>query len=94
MRSRTSSTSLARVPWPWEVEVLLDLPVDRAAQRVPGTIAELVDAGGGTLLRMRVGSLEWMATVLAGLDCGFEIHRPDELRSSVRALAARLASRV
>src|SRR5205814_9847976 len=32
------SRSLARVPWPWEVEVLLDLPVERAARRLPGTL--------------------------------------------------------
>jgi predicted DNA-binding transcriptional regulator YafY len=86
------STSLARVPWPWEVEVLLDLRFDQAARRLHGTLAELVDADGGTLLRMRVTSLDWMASVLAGLDCGFTIRRPDELRTSVRALAERLAT--
>jgi predicted DNA-binding transcriptional regulator YafY len=46
------------------------------------------------VVRMRVSSLDWMAGVLAGLDCGFEISRPDELRASVRALAERLAARV
>jgi predicted DNA-binding transcriptional regulator YafY len=85
------STSLARVPWPWEVEVLLDLPLEDAARRLPGTPAELLDAEGGTLLRTRVSSLDWMATVLARLDCPFTIRRPDELRTSVRALAERLA---
>jgi predicted DNA-binding transcriptional regulator YafY len=85
------SRSLARVPWPWEVEVLLHLSVDEAAQRLPATLAELVDDGEGTLLRMRVSSLDWMAGVLAGLDCGFTVRRPDELRASVRALADRLA---
>ncbi len=85
------SRSLARVPWPWEVEVLLDLPLDSAARRLPATLAELVDADEGTLLRMRVGSLDWMAGILAGLDCRFTIVRPDELRTSVRALAERLA---
>jgi predicted DNA-binding transcriptional regulator YafY len=84
------SRSLARVPWPWEVEVLLDLPLEGAAERIPATLAELVDAGDGTLLRMRVSSLDWMARLLAGLDCGFKIHRPDELRGSVQALAERL----
>jgi predicted DNA-binding transcriptional regulator YafY len=84
--------SLASVPWEWEVEVLLDLPVDEAARRIPATLAELVDDPDGTLLRMRVGSLDWMATVLAGLGCGFTIQRPDELRTSVRALAAQLAA--
>jgi predicted DNA-binding transcriptional regulator YafY len=84
------STSLARVPWPGEVEVLLEMPFDRAAQRLPGTMAELAEAEGGTLLRMRVSSLDWMASVLAGLGCAFTIRRPDELRASVRALAGRL----
>jgi predicted DNA-binding transcriptional regulator YafY len=88
------STSLARVPWPWEVEVVLDLPLDAAARRLPPTMAELAAAGGGTVVRMRASSLDWMAGVLAGLDCGFEIRHPDELRASVRALAERLAAAV
>jgi predicted DNA-binding transcriptional regulator YafY len=86
--------SLASVPWKWEVEVLLDLPVDEAAQRIPATLAELADDPEGTLLRMRVSSLDWMATVLAGLGCSFTIRRPDELRASVRALAERLGAQV
>jgi predicted DNA-binding transcriptional regulator YafY len=82
--------SLASVPWTWEVEVLLDLPVDEAARRIPATLAELLDDPEGTLLRMRVSSLDWMAAVLAGLDCDFTIRRPDELRASIHALAGRL----
>ena len=86
--------SLASVPWKWETEVLLDLPVDEAARRIPPTLAEVVDDPDGTLLRMRVDSLDWMATVLAGLGCGFTIRRPDELRASVAELADRLAAAV
>jgi predicted DNA-binding transcriptional regulator YafY len=85
------SRSLARVPWPWEVEVLLDLPLAEAAERIPATLAELVDTADGTLLRMRVSSLDWMARLLAGLDCRFTIQRPNELRVSVQALAERLS---
>jgi predicted DNA-binding transcriptional regulator YafY len=85
------SLSLARVPWTWEVEVLLDLPVDQAAERLPPTLAELAQADGQTLLRMRVSSLDWMATVLARLGCDFTIRAPHELRTSVQTLAARLA---
>ena len=47
---------------------------------------ELVETDGGTLLRMRVGSLDWTATVLAGLGCGFCHSQAEELRTSVRAL--------
>jgi predicted DNA-binding transcriptional regulator YafY len=82
--------SLASVPWPWKVEVLLDLPPERAAERLPATLAELAPEGAGTLLRMRVSSLDWMAGVLAGLGCDFAIRRPDELHASVAALARRL----
>jgi predicted DNA-binding transcriptional regulator YafY len=88
------SRSLASVPWTWEVEAVLDLPIDAAARRIPATLAELIDDPEGTLLRMRVDSLDWMATVLAGLGCDFTIRRPDELRTSVRALGERLAAQV
>ncbi len=86
------STSLARTPWRWEIEVLLDLRPEVAAARLPATLAEVVEAEGGTLLRMRAGSLDWTASVLAGLGCSFTIRRPDELRASVRALSERLAA--
>ena len=85
------SRSLASVPWGFEVEVLLDLPLERAARRLPTTLAELVETPDGTLMRMRADSLDWMAGMLAGLGCGFTILTPDELRESVRELAARLA---
>jgi predicted DNA-binding transcriptional regulator YafY len=86
------SLSLARVPWTWEVEVLLDLGSDEAARRLPPTLAELAPDGGRTLLRMRVGSLDWMAGVLASLECSFTIVAPGELRASVRALSDRLVA--
>jgi hypothetical protein len=41
---------------------------------------------------MRVGSLDWMAAVLARLECDFTIRAPRELRASVAALARRLAA--
>jgi predicted DNA-binding transcriptional regulator YafY len=85
------STSLARVPWGWDVEVALDLPLDEAVRRVPATLAELVEEEGTTVLRMRADSLDWTASVLAGLGCLFTIRKPDELRTSIRALADRLA---
>ena len=89
------SRSLARVPWRWEVVVVLELPLDEAARRVPATVAELAEAGDGrTQLRMRVGELDWMAGVLARLGCRFEIQQPAELRESVRELARRLQDSV
>jgi predicted DNA-binding transcriptional regulator YafY len=86
------STALASVPWAWEIEVVLELPLAAAAERVPATLGELTETDGRTLLRMRVESLDWMARLLAGLDCPFTVRRPDELRVSIRALASRLAA--
>ena len=84
------SRTLARVPWTHEVEVLLHTAPEAAAARFPPTLAELEPAGGDTILRMRADSLDWVAGLLAGAGCDFEIRRPDELRASVRALAERL----
>ena len=75
-----------------EVEVVLDLPPARAAERVPATLAELAEVDGRTLMRIRVESLDWTARLLAGLDCDFVVRRPDELRASISELAARLAA--
>lgn len=86
------TSSLASVPWTWAIEVELDLPLDRAAARIPATLGQLVAEEDATVLRMSVESLDWMASLLAGLGCDFTIRRPDELRVSVRELAARLAS--
>jgi predicted DNA-binding transcriptional regulator YafY len=84
------SRALARVPWTWEVEVVLHVPLDRAAERIPPTLGELTELDGGTLLRMRVESLDWMASLLAGLGCDFTVRRPAELRGSLGELVDRL----
>ena len=86
------SASLARVPWTWEAEVLLDLPLETARERLAHILAELAPDGTGTLMRIRAESLDWLAGVLAGAECGFEIRRPEELRAAVHRLAARLAA--
>jgi predicted DNA-binding transcriptional regulator YafY len=85
------SGSLAEVPWTWPVAVTLELPLDAARRRLPPTLARLeaLDASR-TRVRMRVESLDYMAGLLAGLECDFEIERPVELRASVAALARRL----
>ena len=79
------SSSLARVRT-WEVSGAR--PPRRARGRAhPATLAgELEEEEGVTVLRMRVESLEWMASLFAGLGCTFTVRRPDELRASVREL--------
>jgi predicted DNA-binding transcriptional regulator YafY len=82
--------SLARVPWRWDVEVVLALPVEEARRRVAGSLAEIEQTRAGTVLRLRAESLDWTAALLAGLGCAFTVRRPDELRASLAVLAERL----
>ena len=72
--------------------MLLELPFDEAARRLPPTLAELDRRRTRDAAAHARDSLDWMARVLAGLDCGFTIRGPDELRTSVRELASRLAA--
>jgi predicted DNA-binding transcriptional regulator YafY len=74
--------SFARVPWTHECVVEL-------SRRVEVPLGEL----NGTRLTMRVESLDYMARVLAGLDCDFTVISPPELNTSVDRLASRLARR-
>jgi predicted DNA-binding transcriptional regulator YafY len=85
--------SFARIPRRWTVIVEVDLALDDAATRLPPSLAELAATKTGTRLEMQVDSLDWMATVLAGLDCDFRIEQPAELADAVAALAERLAAR-
>jgi predicted DNA-binding transcriptional regulator YafY len=64
-------------------------------RRMPGLIAaiEPIDEETGWVrVRWRAERLDWVPSVLAGLDLPFIIEEPEELRARVRALAARLAS--
>jgi predicted DNA-binding transcriptional regulator YafY len=85
--------SFARIPRRWKVVVDVDLPLDAVAARLPPSLAELSTTKAGTRIEMQVDSLEWMASVLAGLDCDFRVERPAELTDAVRSLAGRLAAR-
>jgi predicted DNA-binding transcriptional regulator YafY len=63
--------------------------------RMPGSIATIEPAAGEpgwVRVRWRAERLDWVASVLAGLDLPFAIEEPDELRERVRALATQLTS--
>jgi predicted DNA-binding transcriptional regulator YafY len=81
---------LARLPYEWKVEVRLDAPIETISRRVPATLAELTPDGTGTRLELGTDSLDWAAGLIARLGADFEVIRPDELRSHLDELAARL----
>ena len=79
--------SLATMPWGWPIEVLLEVPLAEARQRVAADLGTLTEAPGGVVLRTQADALEWMARLLFQLDCGFRILHPPELRDAVRTVA-------
>jgi predicted DNA-binding transcriptional regulator YafY len=81
----------ARFPWEWQIEVVVDAPLDEVARRVSPRLAELTEEGECTRLELGADSLEWAAALLAGLGADFTVVRPAELRAHVGELGARLA---
>jgi predicted DNA-binding transcriptional regulator YafY len=63
--------------------------------RMPGSIASIepIDSEPGWVrVQWRAERLDWVPSVLAGLDRPFVIEEPDELRERVRTLAGQLTS--
>ncbi len=76
----------------WSVEVLLETRVEDASWRLPTIGFVLEETQGGTLLRCSTWSLDWVARVLAGLDCSFVVRRPVELREALERRAERIST--
>ena len=76
----------------WSVEVLLETSAEDARWQLPSVGLALEQAEGGTLLRCSTWSLDWIARVLAGLDCSFIVRRPEELREALERRAEKIAT--
>lgn len=90
--------TLARVPWRWRVEVVVEAPPQELRRWLPPGTVELEPlelpggAGTGTRLRARAERLDGMARMLAGLGAPLTVVEPPELRDELRTLAAGLAA--
>ena len=83
--------SLAEVPWRWDVVADLDLSAAEARRRVAATLATVTPVGDRTRLELRAESLDWVASLLAGIGCPFTVLRPrDELGEALERVADRL----
>ncbi|HYF65559.1 MAG TPA: YafY family protein [Herpetosiphonaceae bacterium] len=86
------SAQLAGMPRPWSVEVLLRSTVAAVRCTISPAMAQLEETPAGVVLRCSVECLDWLAYVLAGLECDLEVIRPPELGDALGRLAARVAS--
>jgi predicted DNA-binding transcriptional regulator YafY len=79
------------VGWEYDVEVLIDAPVERVSRYLSRALGRLepVDADTTRLLAS-TSNLHWYAGQLALLPVGFRVLRGPELRTTVQALGARL----
>jgi predicted DNA-binding transcriptional regulator YafY len=82
--------SLAATPRTYSVAVTLYTSPETVRRYLPASLVTLEPTPDGTLLRCTTDSPRWIAAILAGLNCDFTIHEPDELRTALRELAARL----
>ncbi|MDG9924724.1 MULTISPECIES: YafY family protein [unclassified Pseudomonas] len=87
--------SLAKVPRPIAVQVLLRCDLQQAGLELGGRLGLLQAAEAGVLLTARTESLNWFARQLCLLSCPFEVIEPTGLRDAVadhaRVLLARLS---
>src|SRR5262249_6170922 len=75
--------SFQAIPDQWDVDVLLTISLEAARERVPRTLASIVqdrDHKERVRLRSSVRDLDMLARLLIGLDCPVSVLRPPELR--------------
>jgi predicted DNA-binding transcriptional regulator YafY len=75
----------------WSVEVLLETEAEDVRRQLPPVGLSLEQTQGGTLMRCSTWSLEWVARMLAGLDCSFVVRSPTELREALERRAEEVA---
>ena len=76
----------------WSVEVLLEAAPEEARGQVPALGVALEEAPGGSVLRCSTSDLDWMARVLARLDCPFVVREPAELKGALEKRAAEIVA--
>jgi predicted DNA-binding transcriptional regulator YafY len=74
----------------WDIEVLLDMPIDQARRRIPQELASLKPVGERVRLRASMPDLDEMARRLVALGCPLTIIEPPELRAAFLKLSAEI----
>lgn len=83
--------ALAAVPRRWQVEVWFAAPLAESLQRVTLSAGHFAAEGGGTVVRVSVDDLRWMACCIAGSGLPCVVREPAELREALRVYAREIA---
>jgi len=79
--------SFQAIPDRWDIEVLLDMPLEEARRRIPRGMASLEAVGERVRLRTSMPDLDEFARTLMALGCHLTIVEPPELRTAFLDLA-------
>ncbi|MCA9884088.1 MAG: YafY family transcriptional regulator [Anaerolineae bacterium] len=76
--------SIASIPGPYQVEIVLKTSIDHARQVIPPDLGTLHPTNGGVVFRREIDYLEWLAYFLLNLNFPVIIAQPAELRDMLR----------
>lgn len=82
--------SLTTLRTRWQVEIVLNAPLDVARQWVSPMFAVVAQEGDAVVLRCTAENLDWLARRLVGYPFDFRIRTPPELRAALRRLQERI----
>ncbi len=80
-------SSFEAIPDKWNVDVLLQMPLDEIRARIPRELATLVQTAQGIRLRSSIHDLNMIAHTLIALGCPIKILNPPELRTEFLSIA-------
>ncbi len=84
--------SFQAIPDRWDIEALLEIPIEEARRRLPRELASLEVDGERVRMRASMPDLDEMARRLMALGCPLTIVGPPELRGAFLKLSAEIAA--
>jgi predicted DNA-binding transcriptional regulator YafY len=88
----TMLSSFEAIPDRWNIEVLLEMPLEAARAAIPRTLASLTQTESAVRLRASISDLNHMARTLISLGCPIVVIQPSELRTEFRKIAAQICN--
>lgn len=82
--------ALARTTSGWTGVIQLEASAEWARRWISPIMGTVEETAEGTLVRIQADDLDWLASLLAGIQCRFIVREPPELIDAVRRLRGRL----
>lgn len=83
-------SSFEAIPDQWNIDVLLEIPLEAARLRIPRALATLLQTDQGIRLRASIHDLPEMARILVAIGCPIKVINPPELRTELLNIASQI----